>query len=84
MKINEEKLRKIIRTEIYNVLNETIRVDTRKYQNEWGQKPRGQGMWFFKIGKDKEVNFNGNYGEALKKAKEVASDQNITFITVLP
>jgi hypothetical protein len=66
----------------------TIEVSTIEYENNYGKKPKGYGVWWFSIEGHEFGMPSMNYGHALKaaklKAKELAGDAEGYFIlTVL-
>lgn len=74
----ENVIRRLIKEESY------VTVDTSKYENAHGKKPRGVGGWAFEI-KGKELFAPGSlpYEKALSWAKEQAQKVNATMIKVL-
>jgi len=64
-------------------VDEAVAVDTDRYVNSHGKKPKGHGVWMFQIG-DEEISFEGNYGKAAAEAKKEASKRKLMRIFVLP
>lgn len=60
----------------------SIEVKTDDYVNAHGKDPKGYGFWFFQVG-EQTCHITGNYGEAVKYAKQSAQRQNISRIEVL-
>jgi len=70
---------------VLEYLNEStkyVSVDTNAFENEYGKKPKGIAGWAFKIN-GKEFSFSGSYSEAVKKAKERASNMGVYSITLM-
>lgn len=76
-------------------IDEAIEVNRNSYEFSHGKAPRGEGNWMIGIGhshidftKHKEgehyISHYGKLGDALKKAKEVAKQNNKHTIHVLP
>ncbi len=62
-----------------------MRTNTNEYERTHGRKPRGTGMWLFKIG-NRETLFasTGTYTEAKKSATFTAKHSGEKEITVMP
>jgi hypothetical protein len=61
-----------------------VTVSTRQYEASHGHKPRGRGLWAFKIG-ERTGFITGTYTEAKNEAIKQAKRENLfTQIEVLP
>jgi hypothetical protein len=59
-----------------------IEVKTNSYVNTHGRDPKGFGRWAFQVGENVEF-ITSNYGEAVKAAKLIARQNNVSRIEVL-
>jgi hypothetical protein len=60
----------------------SIEVKTNDYANTYGKDPKGFGRWAFQVGENVEF-ITSNYGEAVKAAKLIARQNNVSRIEVL-
>lgn len=60
-----------------------MRVETMYYEFSHGKKPRGFGMWAFKIDGDVHF-FLGAYTEVKRQAIAAAKELGVTRIEVMP
>ena len=60
-----------------------VRVNTEKYEASWGKKPRGYGLWWFRIGTE-DFTSTGTYSNAAKDAVAMARVLRQTEVVVLP
>ena len=66
-----------------------VEVDSYRYTNEYGHRPRGFGSWAFGPSwnsKPEEIIWvhMSKYGDAKQKAQAIAAERNLPMIVVLP
>lgn len=62
-----------------------VYVSTSQFEFSHSRKPKGWGHWAFVIaGKVEFIPGSCNYGEAVKKAKQIAAERNVSHIEVAP
>ena len=63
-----------------------VRVSTRLYESEHGEKPSGEGYWVFRMGgrNPREFVFEGLYSKGKRKAQHSAGARGVFDIEVQP
>ncbi|WP_156920925.1 hypothetical protein [Fundidesulfovibrio putealis] len=61
-----------------------MRVQTNQYEWSHGHRPRGFGMWAIRIGTEIKFFSQTTFSKAVKAAKQIAKEQNLFEIEILP
>ena len=82
MGITLKYIRKITKKKEIKIMSKVVTVNTKKYENCWGRKPKGIGIWAFEINGQVEF-IRGSFAAAKREAVALANVMNVRAVKVL-
>ena len=65
---------------------EQVKVSTTAYEAKHGKKPRGRGVWYFKLSADITDTYGSSsmYSDAKELVRKIAASRSIPIIKLMP